>query len=152
LIVYYFNADTDQFVSASYDDIDQAFLPAANAATVVAPGNGVFVLNPGTTDLTCTFVGEVPQGQASNQSLPSGFSIKASTVPQAGTVTALEFPSVQGDIIYEWDSAADRYVSASFDDIDNAWLPAAPNIAVGEAFFLFKNAPATWTRDFDVNE
>jgi hypothetical protein len=84
--------------------------------------------------------------------LVSGFSIKASAVPQAGTVTELEFPAADGDIIYEWDAEQDRYVSNAFDGLDNAWLPAVPNIGVGEAFFLFKNAPATWTRDFTINQ
>jgi hypothetical protein len=151
LIIYHFNPDIDQFVVAAYDDIDQAFLPAVNAATVIAPGNGVFVNNPGTANLTVTFVGEVPQGAASNQQLPQGFSIKASTVPQEGNLTALQLPGAQGDIIYQWDPVADRYVSNSFDDIDNAWLPANPTIKVGEAFFLFKNAAAQWTRNFSVN-
>jgi hypothetical protein len=153
LIVYYFNSTTDQFVTASYDDIDQAFLPAASAAQVVPPGEGVFVFNPSTSptgNLTVTFVGEVPQGSLSNP-LPQGFSIKASQVPQAGPVTTLGLPGVQGDIIYEWDPVTDKYIASSFDDIDNTWLPQVPNIAVGEAFFLFKNAAGTWNRTFSVN-
>jgi hypothetical protein len=151
LLVYYFNPTTDAFVTAGYDDIDGVFLPAPAAATVVAPGNGVFVLNPSSANVTCTFVGEVPQDAASNQDLPQGFSIKASTVPVEGTVVALGLPAAQGDLIYEWDAVNDRYVSASYDDIDQTWLPAVPNIAVGEAFFLFKAAAATWTRNFKVN-
>lgn len=151
LIVFYFNPTTDAFVSASYDDIDQTFLPADAAATVVAPGNGVFVLNPTAGNVTVTFVGEVPQGAASNQELPQGFSIKGSTVPIAGPITTMGFPAAQGDIIFEWNATTDNYVSNSYDDIDQTWLPAVPNIDVGEAFFLFKNAAATWTRNFDVN-
>jgi hypothetical protein len=151
MVVYYFNPTTDAFISAAYDSIDSAFLPAANANQVVAPGDGVFVFVPGASNVRVTFVGEVPQGAASNQQLVSGFSIKGSTVPQAGTVTQLAFPSAPGDIIYEWDPIGDKYVSNSFDDIDQAWLPQVPNIGVGEAFFLFKNAPATWTRNFSVN-
>jgi hypothetical protein len=152
MVVYYFNPNTDQFVSAAYDSLDGAFLPAANAGQVVAPGDGVFVFVPGAAGVRVTFVGEVPQGAASNQQLVQGFSIKGSTVPQAGTVTQLQFPSSPGDIIFEWDAANDRYVSNAFDDIDNAWLPAVPNIGVGEAFFLFKNTAATWTRNFNVNQ
>jgi hypothetical protein len=152
MIVYYFNATTDSFVSATYDSLDSAFLPAANAGQVVPPGEGVFVFVPGSQNVTVTFVGEVPQAAASNQQLPAGFSIKASTVPIAGNVNELAFPAAPGDIIYEWDPVQDKYVSNSFDDIDNAWLPSVPNIAVGEAFFLFKNAPTTWTRNFTVNQ
>jgi len=155
MIVYSFNATTDAFVSASYDALDGAFGPAANAATVIAPGNGVFVFNPSATAVTCTFVGEVPQGAASNQDLVQGFQIKASTVPAGGPITGMNFPAADGDIVYEWDSVNDRYVSNNFDGLDNAWGPAVPNIDVGEAFFLFKNtggaATVPWTRNFSVN-
>jgi len=150
-LVYYFDPATDLFVTSNYDDIDQAFLPTANAATVVAPGNGVFVFNPGTANVTVTFVGEVPQGTASNQQLPQGFSIKASTVPAGGPITGMGFPAVQGDVIYEWNATTDTYVVSSFDDIDGTWLPQVPDIAVGEAFFLLKAANVAWNRNFSVN-
>jgi hypothetical protein len=150
-IVYYFNSTTDQFVSAVYDSIDAAFGPAANAATVIPAGEGAFVFVPGNANVTCTFVGEVPQGAASNQQLPQGFSIKGSTVPAAGPITGMNFPAAGGDIIYEWNPTTDQYVASVFDDIDNAWGPQVPNIDVGEAFFVFKGAAATWTRNFDVN-
>jgi len=151
LTVYYFNSDTDQFVTAIYDDIDEAFLPAAAGATVVAPGNGVFVRNPASANLTVTFVGEVPQGALSNP-LPQGFSIKASQVPQAGTVTALGLTGAQGDRIFEWNSTTDTFVTSTYDDIDATWLPAVPNLDVGEAVFIFKAAASTWARTFDVND
>jgi hypothetical protein len=153
LAVYYFNSTTDTFVSATYDDIDAAFLPAANAQTVVPVGEGVFVNNPSSANVTVTFVGEVAQGAASHQQSPPGFSITASTVPAAGTVTSMGFPANPGDVIYEWNPTTDQYVSNVFDDIDNAWLPAVPNIDVGEAFFIFKNAQAAvaWNRNFTVN-
>jgi hypothetical protein len=151
LTIYYFNATTDSFVSTAWDDIDNAFLPAANAQQAIPPGEGAFVFNPGNANVTVTFVGEVPQGAASNSQLPQGFSIRASTVPAGGPITGMQFPAAPGDIIYEWNPTTDAYVSNSFDDIDNAWLPAVPNIDVGEAFFLFKNAAATWTRNFSVN-
>jgi hypothetical protein len=151
LIVYHFNPDTDQFVTAVWDDIDGAFTPAANGATPIPPGTGVFVYNPSANNVTVTFVGEVPQGAASNIQIPQGFSIKGSTVPQEGTLPALAFPGADGDIAYEWNPTTDQYVSAVFDGIDNAWVPAAPNIQVGEGFFVFKAAAAAWNRNFSVN-
>jgi hypothetical protein len=150
-IVYYFNPTTDQFVSALYDALDAAFGPAANAATVVAPGNGVFVFVPGNANVTCTFVGEVPQGTASNQDIPQGFSIKASTVPAGGPITGMQFPAADGDVIYEWNATTDQYIPSIFDGLDNAWGPQVPSIDVGEAFFVFKGAAAAWTRNFSVN-
>jgi hypothetical protein len=151
LIVYHFNPTTDQFVTAVWDDIDGAFTPAANGATQIPPGTGVFVFNPSANNVTCTFVGEVPQDAASNIQIPQGFSIKGSTVPQEGTLPALQFPGADGDIAYEWNPTTDQYVSAVFDGIDNAWVPAAPNIQVGEAFFVFKAAASPWNRNFKVN-
>jgi hypothetical protein len=151
LAVYHFDPATDRFVVAEYDDIATAFLPDAAANTVIPPGTGVFVRNPGSAALTVTFVGEVPQGTASDQVVPQGFSIKGSTVPIAGTVTALQFPGAQGDTIYEWNPTTQKYVPAQYDDIVNDWLPATPNIDVGEAFFVFKAAQANWNRNFQVN-
>jgi hypothetical protein len=111
----------------------------------------VFVFNPSGANSTVTFVGEVPQGAASNQQVPQGFSIKGSTVPQEATLPALAFPGADGDIVYEWNPTTDQYVSAVFDGIDNAFVPAAPNIQVGEAFFVFKVAATPWNRNFSVN-
>jgi hypothetical protein len=155
LTVYHFDPATDQFVSTGYDDLDQAFSGAV-ANQVIPPGTGMFVFLPGSTTRRITFVGEVPQAAASNQQLPQGFSIKASTVPIGGLVTSMQFPSGQADTIYEWDKTAQQYVSASYDDLDGTWVrngqPAVPNIDVGEAFFLFKVQAAAWNRNFTVNQ
>ena len=151
LTVYHFNPDTDAFVTAVYDDVDGVFLPTAAANTVINPGNGVFVRNPTQNNIRVTFVGEVEQGAESNQQLPQGFSIKASTVPVAGTVASMNLPAAQGDRIFEWNTTTQQFVTSQFDDVDNAWLPQVPTLEVGEAFFLFKVAPATWTRNFSVN-
>jgi hypothetical protein len=154
--VYHFNPVTDDFEQTSYDDIDQAF--SGDATNVeIKPGTGMFVFVPQAAgNKRVTFVGEVPQGLASDITIPEGFSIKASTVPIAGTVTSMGFPAAQGDTIYEWDKAAQNYVSASYDDIEQTWLrnnqPAVPQIDVGEAFFVFKRAQAAWTRNFTVNQ
>ena len=153
LIVYYFNATTDSYVTALYDGLLQAWSPAAAGNQAVVPGEGVFVFNPNAGNVTATFVGEVPQGSLANP-LPQGFSIKASQVPQAGTITALGYgdDAVDGDIIYKWNSATDVYSSHVYDGLLTAWTPTEPIIAVGEAFFLFKAAAGTWDRDFNVNQ
>ena len=154
--VYHFNPVTDNFESTAYDDIDQAFTGAA-ANVEIKPGTGVFVFVPQSAgNKRVTFVGEVPQNAESNITVPQGFSIKGSTVPIAGPVTSMNFPAAQGDTIYEWDKAAQAYVSASYDDLDGTWVrngqPAVPVIDVGEGFFVFKTAQAAWTRNFTVNQ
>jgi hypothetical protein len=150
-LVYYFDPNTDGFVTATFDPFDLVFTPPAAANTVVDPGNGVFVFISGNANATCTFVGEVPQGARSNTPIPQGFSIKASAVPQAGTVAALQFPGVPGDILYKWNPTTDAYQVFTFDPFDNVWTPSVPNIEVGEAFFILKAAATTWTRNFSVN-
>jgi len=145
-----YNFVNGNFVTIQYDDLDQAFGPAAAASQPLEPGNGAFVRNPTQTTLTTTFVGEVPQGTLSNP-LPQGFSIKASQVPQAGTANTLLVPGQAGDKLFKWDKTKQQYVSTQFDDLDNAWSPA-PTIDVGEAFFLFKKTAGTWSRTFSVNQ
>jgi len=151
LKIFVFDNSTGAFITAQWDDIDSAFIPASVAAISVAPGNGVFVYNPGTPQLKLTFVGEVAQGNLSNP-LPKGFSIKASQVPQAAKPDAIGLPGQPGDKVFRYNKTTRAYNSYVFDDIDNTWLPALPVIDVGEAFFLYRaQAAGTWTRTFSVN-
>jgi len=142
--------DGTAFITATYDDIDNAFGPEAAAKTEVKPGEGVFVRNPTTSDLKITFVGEVPQGTLNNP-IPKGLSIRSSIVPQEGTAAELGLKGANGDQIFQYDSATGKYATSTFDDIDNAWSPALGKLAVGEAFFIKAGAASTWTRDFKVN-
>jgi hypothetical protein len=129
--------------------------PAATAE--VLPGRGAFVFNPnaaGTAPLTLTFVGEVPQGNLSNP-IPTGFSIKASQVPQAGKPETLgTLPGALGDKIFRYNKAQQTYYTASNFIPGAGWVPATQPIEVGEAFFFFRapqNGAAAWTRTFSVN-
>jgi hypothetical protein len=153
--VYHFDPVIDDFVSTGYDDLDEAF-GGDGPGVVIPPGTGMFVFVPGSANVRVTFVGEVPQGAASNQQLPQGFSIKASTVPVAGLVSTMNFPAGQSDTIYEWNATTQEFESSGYDDLDETWTrdgqEVIPNIDVGEAFFLFKVQAATWTRDFTVNQ
>jgi hypothetical protein len=153
--VYLFDSTTDAFVIAQWDDLTGSFEPPSSASRVVAPGEGVFVLVGGTVNQTVTFVGEVPQGAASNTQIPQGFSIKASTVPAGGPINApapgLNFPAVDGDVVYEWNPTTDSYVINTFDEIAGGWSPSVPNIDVGEAFWVNKRAAVAWDRNFSVN-
>jgi hypothetical protein len=151
-VVYYFNPTTDAFVSAQYDDLVGAFDPPANASQVVAPGDGVFVFNAGNANATVTFVGEVPQGAASNTQIPAGFSIKGSTVPAAGPIGGMNFPAQNGDIIYKWNPNTDAYETSNFDSLFGGWDPM-PNIGVGEGFWVFnsRTTSVAWDRNFSVN-
>jgi hypothetical protein len=153
LIVYKFVNGAYKF--AKYDDLALDF--SGEAATLSAnPGEGVFVNVPGTTTLTVTFVGEVPQGILSTP-LPKGFSIVSSQVPQAGDATTLGLKAVaqQGDIMYKWDKAGQKYIPSKFDDLVGDFIPpttGALSFDVGEAFFYSSVAAKTWPREFHVNQ
>lgn len=130
----------------TFDDIDLVWLPNGNDTLDL--GGGVFISLPSAA--TITFVGEVPQGTLVTPT-PTGFSIRSSQVPQAGSVSALGFQGEAADQIYKLVSGA--YQIFTFDDIDLVWLPSEPALAVGESFFLSK-APGgspNWTRTFTVN-
>lgn len=142
--------DGTKFITATFDSLENAFLPADAAATELKPGEGVFVRNTSASDLTVTFVGEVPQGKLDNP-LPKGLSIRSSIVPQQGTAEELGLPGADGDQVYQFLTDAQSYFTSTFDGLENKWLPALKPLAVGEAFFLRKGAAGTWSRTFSVN-
>lgn len=117
-----------------------------------APGEGVFVRNPGGAS-SVTFVGEVKTG-SSTVNIPGGnkFSIVSSVIPQQVSLADAGFPASEGDTVFRFNGTA--YQSDSF--VDNAWEGdsggSAPTVKVGEAFFV-RNAGAdsAWTRNFVVN-
>jgi len=113
----------------------------------IQPGEGGFFLNPQTTNLVFTFVGEVPQGNLTN-SLPSGLAIRSSIVPQAGTLdTALGFTnSIDGDMFYQWTnqnwSICTYYGGYGWDPV--------PVVKVGESFFYSTSQSTKWVRNFVI--
>jgi len=110
------------------------------------PGEGVFI-NPGATGFTNTFVGEVMQGALSN-SIPTGYSLRASQVPQAADVTALDLTDnlSNGDAILKWTGTGYTSYTLFF----GSWNPSTPTVEVGEAFFVNAGAPTSWQRNFTV--
>jgi hypothetical protein len=134
------------YVASTFDDLENAWLP--NGTSSLNPGEGGFFRSPVAT--TLTFVGEVMEGSLTN-SMPIGsFAIRSSMVPQAGTATALGFPAEDGDVIQTYNGT---YTASTFDGLENAWLPAEPNLGLGQAFFVKKASTSTqtnWIRNFDV--
>jgi hypothetical protein len=117
------------------------------------PGEGVFLYVPVVTNLT--FVGDVPQGNLTN-TLPVGYSIRGSQVPQSATLPALGFPDAADDQVFFWNKVSqgfgDPYTSLGGGSwLDGMGSPNAPTPAVGEAFFIYKTVTNNWTRSFSVN-
>jgi hypothetical protein len=136
--VYKFNGtgyNVAQFVDGAWE----------GAALSLAPGEGAFVFTP--QSFTNIFSGDVVL--VSTNSLPSGYSIRSSVVPQAGLLqTQLGFPAGALDAIYRFNGSG--YTTSQL--VDGAWEGAGePNVQVGESFFV-NNASATknWVRTFTV--
>lgn len=146
--IYQYNTTKGIFDIATKDP-DFGWDPADIADNEVLPGSGVFVRMQAAG--TITFVGEVPQGILTT-TMPVGFSIVSSQVPQAGTATALGYVPVAGDAIYSWDKAGQKYITSAYDTDFAEWIPALPTLQPGDAFFRRGTAANTWTRTFSVNQ
>jgi len=129
-----------------FAEFDLVWYP--DSLATLNPGEGGLMRNPGGTDMTLTFVGEVPQGALANP-IPNGYSIRSSQVPQAGDINSLGFPAVPNDIVYKWFPAS-GYTLYQFDEFDLVWYPSVPVVSVGESLFVSKVGAATWTRNFTV--
>jgi hypothetical protein len=122
----------------------------------LSPGEGFFLRVPGTNGIKLTFVGEVPQGSLSN-SLPAGFSLKSSQVPQSAILNGtngLNFPAVDGDSIYLLRNGQYQitgFVADATAPGGGIWDNGDPIPNVGEGFFVRKIAATTWTRNFSTS-
>lgn len=114
------------------------------------PGEGGFFFNNQSTNFVFTFVGEVPQGSLTN-SMPTGFSIRSSIVPQAGLVDAALglTNSVDGDILYQWTNN-NWAIYSYFGGYGWDGPGGFPYVKVGESFFYQTTSPKTWTRNFTI--
>lgn len=131
----------------TFDEFDLKWTP--NGDATLNPGEGGLFFNAGTTPLTMTFVGEVPQGNLTN-TVPTGYAVRSSIVPQAGKITTdLGLTGVPNEILYQY-VAGSGYTLYTFDEFDLKWTPSEPTIGVGEAFLIFNPAGNNWVRNFTV--
>jgi hypothetical protein len=146
--IFKFDAATAKYVLANVDDFTGEVVGPASDLTL-KPGEGVFVQSPAAAQIT--FVGEVPTGTLSTP-LAKGYSIVSSQVPQAGLVSALGFAPEEGDQIFQWDEATQKYVTHGFEF--GEWSGGEPNLDVGEAVFLNNNVATTrsWNRTFSISQ
>jgi hypothetical protein len=121
--------------------------------TVLEPGDGAFIQTE--TPFTITWVGDVLQGSLSTP-VPALYSIRSSKVPQAGTLTALSFPTPnEFDTLYKWNTGTQNYDIFTY--FFGAWSgpfdpgQTEPTVGVGQSFFYYGNGNLTWNRTFNVN-
>jgi hypothetical protein len=116
---------------------------------MLPPGEGFFIKNAGTTDMTVTFVGEVLTG-AQSISFGAGYSLLGSKIPQSGKVeTDLGLPAQNGDKVFTFDGASyapfTRRVGTA-----PTWPAGEPTIGVGDGFYYSAKAAGTWARTFTI--
>ena len=59
------------------------------------------------------------------------------------------FPGADGDIVYRFRN--ERFLISNFFPSIRRW-DFAPDVKLGEGFYLYKQAPAEWTRNFSMTE
>jgi len=131
-----------------YDELEPGWTP--NGDVTLAPGEGGMFKNNTASPLNITFVGEVLQGEQT-ASLPQGYSVRSSKFPIAESLTSMELPAADGDLVYVF--SGDGYTGYMYDELEPGWTPGnlnGPTIKVGEAFFIKKVAAASWVRNFTV--
>jgi hypothetical protein len=113
---------------------------------LLAPGEGAF-FNTDTT-FTNTFVGDVEQGNLTNP-IPTGFSTKASKVPQAGPVDTLGLTNLSTfDNLYKWNGSGYTIYTVL---PGGTWDPATPSLGIAEGVFLNASVATSWNRTFSVS-
>lgn len=148
-VVYIFDPATSAYTQAT-KRASGAWTGTA-AAALLNPGQGFFIKNAGTADMTITFVGEVPTG-ALKTPFVAGYNLIASKVPQAGKVkTDLGLPAVTNDQVFLFKDGA--YLSGTL-RASGAWTGTTggePTVAVAEGFFYKATAAGSWDRTFSIN-
>ena len=111
----------------------------------LGPGEGAIFFNPTLDYKTVNFVGDLIS-KGFSIPIPAGFSVRSSPVPQPGQLdTDLGFPVNEGDEVHLFDRDRQAYVVHRYES--GGWLPSAPVVGVGEAFWIAKTEPRNWVRN-----
>jgi len=139
--------------------LDQSFAPST---TVLNPGRAFFLQSPSASDITITFVGEVPQGAALSNPISANYGFYSSIVPQSAGLDAMGFPGVV-DMTYQTFNPTIQNYSQAWQYVgkdatypsgwaDHNFNPGDPAPSVAQGFLIFNPGTAqNWTRSFSVN-
>lgn len=116
----------------------------------IRPQEGFSLENLSNRALTVRLSGEVRQG-AINMSLPAGSSLVVPPAPQAGAIAeALGIPGKDGMQLHVFNEETQSYQTATFDSLENGWLPKLPDYKPGRSFVVKVPEAVTWTKTFNV--
>lgn len=118
------------------------------------PGQGAWIFLPQAASVV--FSGEVLQGSLAN-SIPTGYSMVSSQVPQAASLTTLGFPSQDGDMVFIFNPQTQSYSGGVFEFFGGVgWSPGTtngPTIPAGGSFWVLNSGSAkSWNRNFSVSQ
>jgi len=134
----------------------------ANGGTLaVNPGSAIFFQNPDSTNMTATFVGQVPTGTLTN-TLVAGYNLVGSMVPVSGDLSTNSIANLNVtpgffDYILFFDTVAQQFASSVPTEggmYSPGWAPHPVTTSVTEGFFYY-NAQGTghenWVETFSIN-
>jgi hypothetical protein len=118
------------------------------AAMQIPPGTGAWLQIPAASTYSNTFIGEVVL--RSTNTIPTGFSLKSSVVPQAGSLAGMGIPLGPNDAVYFFNCVG--YNIYAFDPDAGGWTPSEPVVAVAQGFWVQNNSgiAKSWIRNFSV--
>jgi hypothetical protein len=142
------NTQVFKFSGGAWGESDlYAGVWVAGGTMTVNPGEGVFISCPEAK--TVTVVGNVMQGNLST-TVPNGYSVASSQVPQAGGLsTVMGYDVAANDQLFFWNKATQGYDTSALYLGGGLWVPEEPTVAVGDAFFI-SSTGGTWARNFTV--
>jgi hypothetical protein len=150
--VYVWDVDSQRFSQPSVYD------GAWTTNYSLPPGRGFVIYTP--IRFTNTFVGEVLQGTLTNRIVGGNkLSLVASMVPQAASLSDLNFPGTDGDTVYLPVSATQRLSDAynffsgyGWFDPTGAVNTNGPVLPVASCFFIqHPGTDTNWVRSFSAN-
>lgn len=115
-------------------------------------GQGFYFRNSSSQTITNTFVGEVQQGSLTN-TLPAGYSMKGSLVPQTGSINSVHgIPGKPGEELRTLTNNSGSEIEniSTFDGMLNQWIPDLI-LNVGQGFWIHKETQQDWVRVFYVD-
>ena len=122
---------------------------------ILNPGEGIFFINNGGSDITNTFVGDVIQGSYTNSLVGGGsYNGIGSSAPLGGSFTnsIAGLAAADGDTVDRWDVVAQDLDgnTPTYDAVHAVWSSDAI-VAPGEGFFYIRNGGnVQWIRNFTV--
>jgi len=123
------------YSTATRTSFGTGWSPAGAENTTLSPGEGAFIRLPaGAAPVTNTFVGQFAGAGSYTNPLPTGYTLKGSIVPVAGTSTALGIDAAlpgtpSGSQLLKWDSVNQTYLTFNRLSFGSGWSPSCRRLA-----------------------